>query len=226
MSKKKRRNAPHRAKKQVTAKKKNFEMKLWMKITAVVVAVVLLSGLIYLMLPRTQYAYIEIEDYGTIKVELYDDVAPITVKNFVSLAKDGFYDGLTFHRIMEGFMMQGGCPEGNGKGGNTDANGKEINIKGEFKQNGVNNTLSHKRGVISMARNGDPYYDSASSQFFIVHEDSTFLDGKYAGFGMVVQGIEIVDRVCEDAEPTDDNGTIPKSKQPVITRVWIETKIG
>ena len=100
MSKKKRRNAPHSAKKQMAAKKQSFQMQPWMKITAAVVAVVLLAGLIYLILPRTQIAYIEIEDYGTIAVELYDDVAPITVKNFVSLAKEGFYDGLTFHRII------------------------------------------------------------------------------------------------------------------------------
>ena len=227
MSKKKRRNAPHSAKKQIAAKKQSFQMQPWMKITAAVVAVVLLAGLIYLILPRTQIAYIEIEDYGTIAVELYDDVAPITVKNFVSLAKEGFYDGLTFHRIIEGFMMQGGDPMGDGTGGKTDASGKKITIKGEFKKNGVNNTLSHKRGVISMARSSDPYYDSASSQFFIVHEDSPHLDGDYAGFGMVIDGIEIVDRICTEVEPVpNSNGKVLKDDQPVIKSIRIETRIG
>lgn len=158
-------------------------------------------------------AEIEIESYGTIKLELDADTAPITVTNFVKLAKDGFYDGLTFHRIMEGFMMQGGDPEGTGMGGSSET------IKGEFIQNGVANTISHTRGTISMARSSA--YDSASSQFFIVHEDSTFLDGAYAAFGHVTEGIEIVDKVCADAVPTDDNGTIPAQEQPVIKEIRI-----
>lgn len=158
-------------------------------------------------------AVIDIKDYGKITVALDPNAAPITVDNFVKLAKDGFYDGLTFHRIMEGFMMQGGDPEGTGMGGS------EQTIKGEFSQNGVENNLSHTRGAISMARSMNP--DSASSQFFIVHKDSVFLDGQYACFGYVTEGIEVVDKVCEDAEPTDDNGTIPKENQPIINSIKI-----
>lgn len=169
----------------------------------------------------TYYADITIEDYGTITVLLDDDTAPITVNNFVTLAESGFYDGLTFHRIMDGFMMQGGDPNGNGTGGNTDEDGNEINIVGEFTANGYDNTLSHTAGAISMARSSE--YDSASSQFFIVHEDSTFLDGEYAVFGYVTDdtGMAIVDAVCTDAEPTDDKGTIPADEQPVITSIVI-----
>ena len=159
------------------------------------------------------YADIVVENYGTITVELNGDIAPITVNNFVSLAKDGFYDGLTFHRIMAGFMMQGGDPNGNGTGGS------DTKIEGEFSQNGHENTISHTRGTISMARAKDP--NSASSQFFIVHEDSTFLDGQYAAFGHVTEGIEVVDAVCADAQPTDDNGTIPAEAQPVIESITI-----
>lgn len=169
----------------------------------------------------THYATIDIENYGKIKLELYGKVAPETVNNFENLANKGFYNGLTFHRIMEGFMMQGGCPKGDGTGGNTDSNGKEINIRGEYEVNGHYNDISHVRGVISMARNGYDY-DSASSQFFIVHEDSEFLDMKYAAFGRVIEGIEVVDAVCEDAEPIDDNGTIPASAQPKIKSVTVE----
>lgn len=134
-------------------------------------------------------AKIEVENYGTITVELYPDIAPITVKNFVNLAKKGFYNGLTFHRIMDGFMIQGGDPLGNGTGGNTDSQGNRLTIKGEFTANGVNNTLSHKRGVISMARAQD--YNSASSQFFIMHKDAAYLDGAYAAFGQVTSGMEV-----------------------------------
>lgn len=151
---------------------------------------------------------IKIKDYGIIKVELDADSAPITVTNFINLVNDKFYDNLTFHRIIKDFMMQGGDPLGNGMGGS------EETIKGEFSSNGVKNNLSHTRGAISMARSSDP--NSASSQFFIVHKDSTFLDGEYAVFGYVTEGIEIVDKICEDAIPTDDNGTIEKEKQPII----------
>ena len=161
----------------------------------------------------THHAEIEIQDYGTITVELDGDAAPITVQNFMDLANDGFYDGLTFHRIISGFMMQGGDPNGNGTGGS------ENTIKGEFSANGVENTLSHTRGAISMARAQDP--DSASSQFFICHADSTFLDGQYACFGYVTDGMDVVDAVCEAAQPTDDNGTIPADQQPVITTIRI-----
>ena len=159
------------------------------------------------------HADISIRDYGDIKVELDADTAPITVTNFVKLAQEGFYDGLTFHRIMDGFMIQGGDPNGDGTGGS------EENIKGEFSNNGVDNDISHTRGTISMARASDP--DSASSQFFIVQADSTFLDGDYAGFGHVTEGMDIVDKICEDAKPTDDNGTIPSDQQPVIEKITI-----
>lgn len=163
------------------------------------------------------YADIEIQDYGTITVQLDQASAPITAANFVYLAESGFYDGLTFHRIIEGFMMQGGDPEGNGTGGS------DKTIVGEFTDNGHDNALSHTRGAISMARSSD--YDSASSQFFIVHEDSSAsLDGQYAVFGYVTEGMDVVDAVCESAEPTDSNGTIAAEEQPVITSVTIRTE--
>lgn len=130
----------------------------------------------------------KIRDHGTVRLELYPDIAPITVENFVKLASEGFYDGLTFHRIYPGFMIQGGDPAGNGSGGSG------TNIKGEFSANGVENSLSHTRGVISMARAQN--YDSASSQFFIMHADSTFLDGQYAAFGKVVEGMDVIDSVA------------------------------
>lgn len=161
----------------------------------------------------THHAEIEIQDYGTITVELDGDAAPITVQNFMDLANAGFYDGLTFHRIISGFMMQGGDPNGNGTGGS------ENTIKGEFSANGVENPLSHTRGAISMARAQAP--DSASSQFFICHADSTFLDGQYACFGYVTDGMDVVDAVCEAAQPTDGNGTIPADQQPVITAIRV-----
>ena len=156
---------------------------------------------------------IKVKDYGTIKADLDATVAPVTVENFVSLAKDGFYDGLTFHRIMDGFMIQGGDPNGNGTGGSSKT------IKGEFSQNGVANPITHVRGAISMARS--QMMDSASSQFFIVQADSSFLDGSYAGFGYVTEGMEIVDQICKDAKPVDNNGTIPKEEQPVIESITV-----
>lgn len=158
-------------------------------------------------------AEIDVKDYGVITLELDADVAPITVANFVKLAKEGFYDGLTFHRIISGFMIQGGDPLGNGTGGS------EETIKGEFSSNGVENNISHVRGVISMARSAD--YDSASSQFFIVHEDSTFLDGQYAAFGKVTSGMEVVDAICNDVTVEDDNGTVLAKNQPVINSITI-----
>ena len=158
-------------------------------------------------------AKIEVKDYGTITVKLDGKTAPITVQNFVDLAKSGFYDGLTFHRIIEGFMIQGGDPNGNGTGGS------DKTIKGEFKENGVKNNIKHKRGVISMARSSD--YDSASSQFFIMQEDNDSLDGQYAAFGHVTKGMKVVDKICEDADPMDDNGTIAQSKQPVIKTITV-----
>ena len=159
------------------------------------------------------HAEIEVKDYGTIKVELDADTAPISVTNFVKLAQEHFYDGLTFHRIIDGFMIQGGDPEGTGRGGSDET------IKGEFSENGVKNDISHERGVISMARSSDP--DSASSQFFIVQSDSTYLDGQYAAFGHVTEGMDIVDQICKDAKPTDNNGTISADEQPVMTSVTV-----
>lgn len=156
---------------------------------------------------------IVVKDYGTIAVELDGDTAPITVQNFLDLAKSGFYDGLTFHRVIRGFMIQGGDPNGDGTGGS------EQKIKGEFLGNGVENPLSHTRGAISMARSQEN--DSASSQFFIVHEDSIYLDEQYAVFGYVTDGMDIVDAICEDVPVEDDNGSVAKENQPVIERVTI-----
>lgn len=131
---------------------------------------------------------IEMENGGIIELELYPDVAPITVKNFEKLVSEGFYDGLIFHRVISGFMIQGGDPTGTGY------HGSDEQIKGEFLANGIVNKLSHTRGVISMARSQDP--NSASSQFFICHEDAVFLDGNYAAFGKVTKGIEVVDEIA------------------------------
>ena len=156
---------------------------------------------------------IDIRDYGTVAVELDADSAPITVANFLKLSKGGFYDGLTFHRIINGFMMQGGDPEGTGMGGSDEK------IKGEFTANGVQNRLSHTRGAISMARSNA--YDSASSQFFIVHQDSTFLDGQYACFCYVTSGMDIVDAICEGTPVTDGNGTVKDGCQPVIETIRV-----
>ena len=162
---------------------------------------------------KVRHAEITVKDYGTIKLELDEGTAPITVENFIKLAKDGFYDGLTFHRIMDGFMIQGGDPLGNGTGGSKD------NIKGEFSTNGVNNPISHVKGIISMARANDP--DSASSQFFITVADSTFLDGSYAAFGRVTEGMDVAEKIAKDAKPVDNNGTIPADQQPVIEKIVI-----
>ena len=137
---------------------------------------------------ETKNVVLKIRDFGTIKLELYPEYAPITVENFVTLAKQGFYNDLTFHRIIEGFMIQGGCPYGTGTGG------PGHNIKGEFAANGVKNPIKHARGVISMARAMD--YNSAGSQFFIMHKDGFFLDGQYAAFGKVTDGMEIVDKIA------------------------------
>ncbi|MBR3561381.1 MAG: peptidylprolyl isomerase [Oscillospiraceae bacterium] len=160
-----------------------------------------------------RHAEITVENYGTIKLELDANTAPITVENFVKLAQDGFYDGLTFHRIMDGFMIQGGDPLGNGTGGSSE------HIKGEFAANGVENNIAHTKGTISMAR-ATPY-DSASSQFFIMVDDAPYLDGMYAAFGRVTEGIEIVEQIAKDAKPVDNNGSIPREEQPVMTSVII-----
>lgn len=165
------------------------------------------------LLTGLHHVTIDVQDYGTISLELDADTAPISVTNFINLANEGFYDGLTFHRIISGFMIQGGDPNGNGTGGS------EKTIKGEFSANGVENDISHVRGVISMARANDP--DSGSSQFFIVHEDSTSLDGQYAAFGHVTDGMDVVDAICEAVPVQDKNGTVAAADQPVITAVTV-----
>ncbi len=158
-------------------------------------------------------AVVKVKDYGDIVFEMDEGIAPLTVENFVNLANSGFYDGLTFHRIMDGFMIQGGDPNGNGTGGS------DQKIKGEFASNGYSNSLSHVRGTVSMARSAVP--DSASSQFFIVQDDSTFLDGDYAAFGTVTEGMDVVDAIAKAAKPTDNNGSIAPDEQPVIESVTV-----
>lgn len=165
----------------------------------------LLSGL--------HHVEIEVANYGTIKLELDADTAPITVTNFIKLANEGFYNGLTFHRIIDGFMIQGGDPLGNGTGGS------DQTIKGEFSSNGVENDIAHARGVISMARSR--LMDSASSQFFIMHQDKPHLDGDYAAFGYVTEGIEVVDAICANTKVEDKNGSVKPENQPVITSITV-----
>ena len=161
----------------------------------------LLSGL--------HYVEMEVEDYGTMILEIDADAAPISATNFLKLVNSGFYDGLTFHRIISGFMAQGG------DGSATDRADEAQTITGEFALNGYDNPISHTRGVISMARAQD--YNSASSQFFIMHADYTDLDGSYAAFGRVIEGIEVVDKMCEDADPNAYNGMLETQDQPVIS---------
>ena len=145
---------------------------------------------------------INMKDGGEIKLELDEKAAPITVENFKKLVNEGFYDGLIFHRVIKGFMIQGGCPDGNGMGG------PGYSIKGEFKSNGIENPISHVRGVISMARAQDP--NSAGSQFFIMHKDSLYLDGNYAAFGKVVEVMDIVDRIAETKTDFQDKPRTPQ----------------
>ena len=159
------------------------------------------------------YVQIDIANYGTIIAELDADAAPITVTNFIKLVSEGFYDGLTFHRIISGFMIQGGDPLGNGTGGSSE------NIKGEFAINGVDNPIKHLRGVLSMARSSDN--DSASSQFFIMHDRAPWLDGSYAAFGCVTEGIEVVDAICQNTPVLDSNGTVAKVNQPKIVSIKV-----
>ncbi len=191
-------------------------MKKYLKyILILIVVIVLIIGLLW---PGNKTKQIKVEmnitDYGKIVLELDRDNAPITVDNFVKLANEKFYDGLTFHRIINNFMVQGGDPLKNGTGGSKNT------IKGEFSSNGVNNKISHKRGVISMARSQD--MNSASSQFFIMHKDNTSLDGNYAAFGKVISGIEVVDKIEESVSSLgDENGLIPVDKQPVIEYIKI-----
>ena len=204
-------------KKKTTTQKKN-KMALIASLAAIAAALVVLvigvsmsskddSGL----LKGKHYVQIDVADYGTITAELDADAAPITVTNFMKLAESGFYDGLTFHRIISGFMIQGGDPKGNGTGGSGE------NIKGEFEANGVKNPIAHDRGVLSMARS--MMNDSASSQFFIMHEKAPHLDGQYAAFGHVLSGMEVVDAICQNVPVVDNNGTVLKDDQPVMTSV-------
>ena len=167
------------------------------------------------LLTGKHYVEMKVKDYGTIELELDSDVAPITVTNFINLVNSKFYDGLTFHRIIDGFMIQGGDPLGNGTGGSSKT------IKGEFSENGVKNSISHVRGVISMARSSD--YNSASSQFFIVQKDTTSLDGQYAAFGKVISGMDVVDKIAK-VKVEDDNGTVSKENQPVIESISVTQK--
>lgn len=153
---------------------------------------------------------IEMSNGKKIKIELYPEIAPVSCENFEKLVKSGFYDGLTFHRIIPGFMIQGGCPKGNGTGG------PGWNIKGEFSSNGVKNDLKHTRGVLSMARSMMP--NSAGSQFFIMHDDAPHLDGQYAAFGKVVEGIEVVDEIAEVATDYNDKPLEPQ----IMKKVTIE----
>ena len=155
-------------------------------------------------------AKIEIKNYGLVTVALNEKEAPITVDNFVKLVQKGFYNGLTFHRVIKGFMIQGGDPKGNGTGG------PGYCIKGEFRANGVPNTLSHKRGVISMARAAD--FDSAGSRFFIMHKDGEFLDGQYAAYGTVISGMEVVDAIAKVRTMPSDRPYEPV----VIDKITIE----
>ena len=209
------------AKSKKNQKKAQPKKPLWPWLTAAGVCVAVLAGVLIWALTSgggsaesgKHHVAITVRDYGTITVELDADAAPITVQNFLDLAGSGFYDGLTFHRIIEGFMIQGGDPEGTGMGGS------DKTIKGEFSANGVENPLSHTRGAISMARSSA--MDSASSQFFIVQKDSTGLDGQYACFGYVTDGMDVVDAIAADAQPTDGNGTIPADQQPVIESVKV-----
>ena len=152
---------------------------------------------------------IKVKDHGVITAELYPSKAPITVDNFVGLVEEGFYDGLTFHRILDGFVLQGGM-------GNALLN----SIMGEFPSNGVDNDLKHTRGALSMARI-DGYNDSATSQFFIVHEEASSLDGDYAVFGYVTSGMEIVDELCSNTPVIDDNGNVEEANQPIIESIKI-----
>lgn len=196
-------------------------MKKWMKVFFVLLTVVSLVGCSSSKttektkktktLKGNYQVEIKVKDYGTIYAEIDADTAPITVTNFVNLCKKHFYDGLTFHRIIKDFMIQGGDPNGDGTGGSDET------IKGEFSDNGVENPLKHTRGALSMARSQDN--DSASSQFFIVQKTASYLDGQYAVFGYVYEGMDIVDKICDDVQVEDSNGTVAKENQPVIESI-------
>lgn len=163
------------------------------------------------MAEKNPIVTLEVADYEPIKIELYPEIAPNTVNNFIFLVNQGFYNGLTFHRIIKGFMIQGGCPDGNGTGG------PDYSIKGEFSGNGFKNDLKHTAGVISMARSMMP--DSAGSQFFIMHKNSPHLDGAYAAFGKVIDGMDVVNKIAETATDYSDRPLQPQ----VMKTVTVET---
>jgi len=166
---------------------------------------------------NTIQATIHMEDGDTIVMELYPDLAPQSVFNFVYLARDGFYDGVKFHRIMKDFMIQGGDPEGTGGGG------PGYSIKGEFSDNGISNDLKHQRGVLSMARRPNDF-DSAGSQFFIMHVDNSSLDGGYAAFGRVISGMDVVDKIA-DTPNSGPNGAVSEENKPVMRTITIDDEI-
>lgn len=166
------------------------------------------------LLEESYTVEIEIEEYGTITAVLDAKTAPITVENFINLARSGFYNGVAFHRIINGFMMQGGDPNGDGI-----SNDGVASIKGEFAYNGVENNIKHLRGTLSMARSNS--YNSASSQFFIMHQDAPHLDNQYAAFGRVTDGMEIVDKICENTPVTDSNGSVSPENRPVIKEIRV-----
>ena len=202
-----------------SAQKKELQKKKDRNLTIALVGVAALLLLLVCILifggkGKTEHKIeIEVENYGVIRAVVDSSVAPKTVDNFLKLVMSGFYDGLTFHRIVDGFMIQCGDPTGTGSGGSKDY------VQGEFSANGFENTLSHKRGVLSMARSKD--YNSARSQFFIVQSDSLFLDGNYAAFGWVTEGMEIVDEICKNTPVENKNGTVLAENQPVITAIRV-----
>ena len=184
------------------------------KIITLILFTIMMTAGVFTAQAQTKTTKVLIDtSMGQIEAELYPDKAPITVTNFLEYVNSKFYDGLVFHRVIPGFMIQGGDPLGN------DTGGSDTNIKGEFEQNGVKNDISHVRGVISMARSQDN--DSASSQFFIVQADSTYLDGQYAAFGHVTEGMEVVDAICEKMTELGLSDSIPAENQPVIETITI-----
>ena len=186
------------------------------RIIALLMAIFTVFSLVACKKSRYVYVKMTVEDYGDIILELDRDAAPKTVKNFVNLVEDGFYDGLTFHRVYSGFVIQGGDPDGDGRGGS----GKTIT--GEFYANGITNNLPHTRGAVSMARLGNDY-NSATSQFFIVHKDEAqySLDGLYACFGYVTEGMDVVDEICRRTPVLDSNGTVARADQPIINYIKV-----
>ncbi|MBQ7225729.1 MAG: peptidylprolyl isomerase [Clostridia bacterium] len=218
----KKRNARLTLRKQEALEKKEKQKrnKKIAKITAIVLACVIVVSAIatwIALASRPYYAHIEIEGYGTIVVKLNDDEAPITVNHFVGLAESGFYNGTTFFRVIENNLIQGGMPK----------DGKESTdfVTGEFERNGYENNVTHERGTITLTRKqGEPeedFYNTGTTQFAILQRSQPALDGAYAAFGMVVSGMEIVDKICAEVKPSDSSGTVPAAAQPVIKSITI-----